>query len=340
MADAQEELLDLFYGRWRSQTLYSGVRLGVFEVVGAEPKSAQEIARNLELDPKLTYRLLRALRALGVLAEHDERAFSVSATGELLRGDHPQSMRDAFLLREGPEHTAIWKHLPAILRDGTQTGFIREFGTSAFAYAARVPSYGEAFNAGMSSQSNLQTTWTIEALRGCDLSLARHLCDVGGGHGHLLAHLLIRYPHLTGTVFDTPSVIDHRRNDWADRLQVGHRCTYIAGDMFVDVPHADVYTLKMILHDWDDEECAQILRNLARCTASRGRLFIIEHVIPDGGTPDYAALYDMHMMCWGTGRERTDHEYRALLMTSGWTPVATWFPSNGAIGVVEAALTE
>ena len=99
MANAQGELLDLFYGRWRSQTLYAGVKLGVFEVVGPEPKSAQEIARELELDPMLSYRLLRALRALGVLLEHGEHAFSATATGELLRGDHPSSIRYAFLLR-------------------------------------------------------------------------------------------------------------------------------------------------------------------------------------------------------------------------------------------------
>jgi len=338
LANAQGELLDLFYGRWRSQTLYAGVKLGVFEVVGPEPKSAQEIARELELDPMLSYRLLRALRALGVLLEHGERAFSATATGELLRGDHPSSMRDAFLLREGPEHTAVWKHLPAIVRDGAQTGFIREFGTSAFDYAAREPSYGEAFSAGMSSQSNSQTTWTIEALSACDLSPARHLCDVGGGHGHLLTHLLVRYQHLTGTVFDTPSVIGQRRNNWAERLLVGDRCSYVAGDMFVDVPSADLYTLKMILHDWDDEECTGILRNLARRAASPGRVFIIEHVIPDAGTPDYAALFDMHMMCWGTGRERTVREYGTLLKAAGWTPVATWFPPSGAIGVVEAEL--
>ena len=68
------------------------------------------------------------------------------------------------------------------------------------------------------------------------------------------------------------------------------------------------------------------------------RVFIVEHVIPDDGRPDFAALFDMHMLCWGSGRERTVREYGALLQDSGWTTAATWFPASGVIGVVEGRL--
>ena len=334
----QQTLLELFYGRWRSQTLYAGVKLGIFEVVEQQGRTAEQIARQLDLDPALTFRLLRALCALKVLAAHDTGAFSVTPAGELLRGGHPQSMRDAFLLREGPEHTAVWKHLPAIVRDGKQTGFTREYGTTAFDYATCVPSYGDAFNAGMSSQSNLQTTWTLEALRDCDFTSIAHLCDVGGGRGHLLCHLLAAHHHLRGTVLERSSVIGDEQASMAQRLQVSDRCAFVAGDMFEDVPAADAYTLKMILHDWDDDECVRILGNLRRRAAPPGRVFIIEHVIPDSGMPDYAALFDMNMMCWGTGRERAVHEYRGLLEASGWAFQAAWYPPSGAIGVVEGLL--
>jgi hypothetical protein len=87
--DAQRALLELFYGRWRSQTLYTGIRLGVFEVVGPECKDADQIAAELQLDPALSYRLLPALGALRVLHEHDGRVFSITPVGEMLRRDHP-----------------------------------------------------------------------------------------------------------------------------------------------------------------------------------------------------------------------------------------------------------
>ena len=256
----------------------------------------------------------------------------------MLRSDHPESMRDAVLLREGPEHTAVWKHLPAIVREGQQNGFIREYGTTAFDHATRDPSYGDAFNAGMSSQSNLQTIWTIEALRSCDFTSTFHVCGVGGGSGHLLCHLLRRYPHLTGTVLERPGVVDSARALWPQTLHVADRCSFVAGDMFADVPAADAYTMKMILHDWDDGECVQILSNLCRRAPPKGRVFIVEHVITDAGISDYAALFDIHMMCWGTGRERTVREYCDLLEASGWTMTATWFPPGGAIGVIEGVV--
>jgi hypothetical protein len=34
--------------------------------------------------------------------------------------------------------------------------------------------------------------------------------------------------------------------------------------MFGEVPPADAYTLKLILHDWSDEECVRILANKRR----------------------------------------------------------------------------
>ena len=338
--DAQETLLELFYGRWRSQTLYAGIRLGIFEVIAPAPKGADQIAAELGLDPALSYRLLRALGALRVIREHDGGAFSITDAGEMLRGDHARSMRDAFLLREGPEHTAVWKHLPEIIRDGQQNGFIREFGMTAFDYATRTASYGADFNAGMTSQSNLQTIWTIEALRNCDFTSIDHLCDIGGGHGHLLAHLLLEHKHLRGTILERPAVVAQCYGSWIDRLHVGDRCSFVAGDMFVDVPEAAAYAMKMILHDWNDDECVRIVGNLRRRATRPGRVFIIEHVIPDAGAPDYAALFDMHMMCWGTGRERTAKEYGGLLEASGWTLQGAWFPPDGAIGVIEGAVEQ
>src|SRR5258708_27424337 len=62
----------------------------------------------------------------------DSRGFTTSEIGELFRSDHPQSLRNRVLVAEGPEHYAIWKHLPDIIRDGKQNGFIREFGAFRF----------------------------------------------------------------------------------------------------------------------------------------------------------------------------------------------------------------
>ena len=239
------------------------------------------------------------------------------------------------MLREGPEHTAIWKHLPEIVRDGTQNGFVREFGLAAFDYAAHEPGYSMAFDAGMSSLSRLQTDWVLEALKDYDFSPIQHLCDVGGGQGHLLCHLLVQHPHLSGSVLERPGVLENKPALWANKLHVSERCQYLTGDMFSDVPSADAYIMKMILHDWNDAECVRILRNMYQRAPRSGRVLIVEHVISK--TNPFANLFDIHMMCWGTGRERTREEYANLLEQAGWSYKSIRFPSNGIMSVIEGA---
>lgn len=158
---------------------------------------------------------------------------------------------------------------------------------------------------------------------------------MGGGQGYLLCHFLLRYPHLQGMVLERASVIEDRRAFWAEKLGINDRCRYVAGDMFVDVPTADAYILKMILHDWNDEECIQILQVIQRRAAPGGRVFIAEHVVPDRETPHFSKLFDIHMMVWGSGRERTIEEYEALLRSASLRYVTCWTPSGGAIGVIE-----
>src|SRR5687767_12945537 len=192
MSDPQPKVLDLIFGRWRSQILYAGVKLGVFDALRNGPNKATVIAHELGLDPHLTYRLLRALGSLDLLSEDAERTFSLTEAGELLRSDHPQTLRGVTLLEEGPEHYALWTHLPAMIRDGKQNAFVREFGRMAFDHAAHNAEYAGVFNDAMSSYSSSQTAWVLEALDAYNFSSITHLCDIGGGHGHMLCSFLAK----------------------------------------------------------------------------------------------------------------------------------------------------
>jgi hypothetical protein len=108
--------------------------------------------------------------------------------------------------------------------------------------------------------------------------------------------------------------------------------------MFREVPPADAYVLKMILHDWNDEECVKILCNIHRsCSSQDGKVFIVEHLITEPEKPHFSKLFDIHMMCWGSGRERTSKEYSMLLEQSGLEYVQTFYPQSGLIGVIEGA---
>jgi hypothetical protein len=336
MSRPADQVVDLIYGHWRCQILYAGAALRVFDHLDTgEAKNAETLAAELRVHSGLLYRLLRALASLGLLAEGGLRSFSISKAGELLRSDHPQSLRDRVLLADGPEHYAVWKHLPDIIRDGRQDGFVREFGVTAFEYARTNSSYRRIFDQGMTSYSAVHSGLVLEVLRDYDFSSIRTLCDVAGGHGYLICAVLKAHPHLSGIVLDLPEVVSDPSQLWATKLELGDRCAYVGGDMFKEVPTADAYMLKLILHDWDDQECVQILSNIRQAASSNGRVFIIEHIVPGPDTAHFAKLFDIHMMCWGTGRERTDDEYARLLEAAGWKCVASRYPSNRMIGVIE-----
>jgi hypothetical protein len=332
-----EKTLDIVFGRWRSQILYAGVKLGVFDCVTSDPWKASDIAKQLNLDCTLTYRLLRALGSLGFLKEEHDHRFSISSQGQLLQKNHPQTLRDVTLLEEGPEHYAIWKHLPAMIKDGQQNAFLREYDCKAFEYVDRNPEYADVFNQAMSSYSAAQTTWVLEALSQYDFSKIHQLCDIGGGYGHLLSNLLLKHHHMKGSILELGSLTKNKELQWAGKMGVDDRCSYIEGDMFREVPPADAYLLKMILHDWNDDECVKILCNIHKSSPQDGRVFIIEYIITDPEKPHFSKLFDIHMMCWGTGRERTIEEHSVLLEQSGWKYVRTFYPQSGLIGVIEGA---
>ena len=120
-------------------------------------------------------------------------------------------------LEEGPQHYALWKHLPAMVRDGKQNAFIREFGRMAFDHALEDRDYAERFKQAMTSYSAVQSSLVLEALRGCEFSGLPTFCDVAGGYGHLMCALLLANPALRGIVIELPEVVETRKL-WATKL--------------------------------------------------------------------------------------------------------------------------
>ena len=65
MSEDADRVVDLIYGRWRSQILYAGAELGVFDHLARNcSKQADAVAVEIGADEKLLYRLMRALASL------------------------------------------------------------------------------------------------------------------------------------------------------------------------------------------------------------------------------------------------------------------------------------
>ena len=191
--------------------------------------------------------------------------------------------------------------------------------------------YATIFNEAMTEHSRQSATAVAAAY---DFSGIRKLVDVAGGHGLLLTTVLERYPQVHGMLFDLPNVIEGAQAA-IRKSAAAERCETATGDFFQMVPTgADAYMMKHIIHDWDEEQSATILRNCHRAMASTGRLLVVEMVIPAGNEPFAGKWLDLQMMAIPGGRERTADEFRSLFATAGFE-ITRIVGTAAAVSVIE-----
>jgi hypothetical protein len=261
---AHVQMLDLALGHFHSRAIYVAVTLGIPDLLTGGPRTAVELAREAGAHPRALYRLLRALASLGIFVEDGEERFSLTALGDTLRGDTPNSVRAAILLGGAPMHWNSWTSLDHSVRTG-QSAFEHVHGMQFFEYLADHPEDCRLFADWMTRVSQLNNPAIVGAY---DFSAARTVADIGGGHGSLLVAILTANPHLRGILYDRPEVVRGARE--IGLAGVGDRCLVARGDFFESAPvGADLYLLKTILHDWNDEFAGRILPELPAGDAGR-----------------------------------------------------------------------
>ncbi len=117
---------------------------------------------------------------------------------------------------------------------------------------------------------------------------------------------------------------------------VAGRVETVSGDFFQAVPPgADVYMMKHIIHDWDDVRAVKILSNIHAAMKPDGKVLIIEHVVPQGNTPDMSKMMDLEMLVSPGGFERTAEEYTEILAAAGLR-LNRIIPTKSPLSIVEA----
>ncbi len=310
----QVAILQMATGYWVSQSIYVAAKLGIADLLKEGSKSCDELAKSTGVNPRSVYRLMRALASVGVFAEKESGYFTLTPLAACIQSDVPGSMR-AFAIRFGEEHYRAWGDVMHSMQSGA-SAFENLYGMQLFEYYAQNPEQGKIFDEAMTS---LSATENVEITTRYDFSPIRKLVDVGGGHGSLLASILISNPTMQGVLFDQPSVIEGAK-DLIEAQQVSERCSLVAGDCFEEVPQGgDAYILKYMIHLWDDERAIAILKNCHRAMVENGKLLLVEQVIPPGNEPFLGKFADMQMLVmFPGGCERTETEYRSLFEAAGF----------------------
>lgn len=334
MTGALEQLLHGFMG---TQVIHTAVRSGILDALGSDPAEADSLAHQLGGDPAAVLRLLRGMVVLGLASVGPDGRFAATGLAAQFRADAPGSFRDAALFRGGAVYRA-WGELTAAVVAG-ECPYQRAMGVPLWEYMAANPEENAVFNGAMRGMSSVVAQGLVQTL---DVN-GSTVMDIGGGHGHLVAALLEANPDARGIVFDQPALEPEVRSFLAERNLAG-RCRFAGGDFFRSLPDgADVHVMKWILHDWSDEDCLAILRSSRTAVADEGRLVIVERPLPEldalAASSAPAVMGDLMMLAVfgpGSGQERTEAEYGALLTASGFS-LRERLPLSGGFAALVAS---
>lgn len=305
-------LQELLNGIVLSRCVHMVARLGLADLLEGGPRSVRELAALAQADENALYRVLRVLAASDVFSEIEPGRFDQTPVSRLLCANAPGSMRDFALMWGEDWYLRSWVDFEYTLRTG-HNAFEKVHGLGLFDYLVQHPAAARTFAGAMKNFSSKLHGPIVEAY---DFGAAV-VADIGGNDGGLLGAMMARYPDATGILFDLPQAISQARAVMAPELR--QRCRFVAGNFFESAPEgADIYVLKLVIHDWTDRECTSILQNLRRVMKPKARLLVVEQIVPEGNVPAFSKLLDVALMVVCPGRERTEAEFKMLFNRAGF----------------------
>ncbi|KAL9079180.1 MAG: hypothetical protein Q9157_001931 [Trypethelium eluteriae] len=219
---------------------------------------------------------------------------------------------------------------------------------SFFDHLKADPELSAEFGKYMESQSIVHAGASVQhLLKGLDwaaLGKAK-VVDVGGNSGTAALALAREFPELRFVVEDLSEPI---RNAQAQAkslpAEIAGRIDFLEHDFFTPQPvkGADVYLLRLIIHDWPDADAVRILKALARVMKEGSRIVIMDMVLPRPGTSSIAleaALRqkDLTMRQVVNAKEREVEDWQALVrkVDEGLRIVAIRHPEGSQHSIIE-----
>jgi acetylserotonin N-methyltransferase len=293
-------ILDLIEPFRRSKTMFTAVRLGIFD--GNRPQGAA-------MD-----RLLDACIGLGLLEKHGNEYGNTPMADEYLRRSSPRSF-SGYVSYSDSALYPMWSHLEDAVIEGSNR-WPQTFGGDGnlFSHFFKTEEAKRDFLMGMHGFGMLSSPAVVAAF---DLSRFRRLADLGGATGHLALAAAERYPQMTVVLFDLPPVIEFAMDLVDERVEL------MPGDFFADrLPGADLFALGRILHDWSEDKIRTLLSRIHAALPSGGGLLIAERLLrEDRSGPVSTLMQSLNMLVCTEGRERTLNEYATLLHDAGFKDV-------------------
>ncbi len=331
--DPAQHLMQFASSYVPSAVLWVIAELNIADLLKNGPRPVSELAKETRTNEDALYRSLRLLAMVGIFAETEPRHFTLTPAADLLRTDVKGSLRDMVVWIADPMHLRVASEWLHSVKTGEPT-IEHVAGKPAFEHFADEPVEFDRFHRAMTTMSAMAIYPVLEAY---DFSSYSNIVDVAGGHGFVLCEILRKYPKASGVLFDMEEVKEGG-DERIDQCGLGSRCRTTSGDFFKSVPEGgDLYLMKNIIHDWDDDKAITILRNCRKALdgKSNGKVVLLELVVPEGNVPHLSKIIDIEMLFFPGGRERTEKQYAELFAKAGLR-LTRIVPTKSPYSVIEA----
>lgn len=302
-----DRILEIARGYWPARVILTAAELDIFDHLGDEPRTSDEVAAAAGTDPRATELLLNALTALGLLTKAQGQFANTRAANEYLFGSSPRSLW-------GPLHHNLylwkrWSTLTEVMRTGEPV------------WRERPPEATESFIMAMHRFAQDRATTVLDHL---ELQGVYRVLDLGGGPGTYACEFARRSPTVRVTLMDLPDVIPIAQrviagDGLSDRIETR------VGDYLAD-DYGEGYNLAFlsaIIHSNSPEEIGMLFRKTHAALAPGGRIVVQDFLMEDDKTtPLSGAIFAINMLV-GTpgGATYSESEVRQWLAEAGFSEI-------------------
>ncbi len=279
------EILRTAAGFRAACVLGAAAELEVFDLVGGQSLSAEELAGKLDCDPRATAMLLDALAALRLLQKSGNLYSVPDELQPLLSAGGPQTVLP--MVHHSTNIMRNWSQLAWVVKAGIpppRTASIRGFDADRAAF--------------IGAMHAVSGPVADDLVRRIAPPPFKHLLDVGGASGTWTVAFLRAVPGAKATIFDLPDAIGQARtrlagSEWAARVALA------AGDFYRDeLPAgADFAWVSAIAHQHSRQHNRELFAKVFRALQPGGWIALRDVVMdPSRTRPVDGALFAINML--------------------------------------------
>ncbi|KAL9614585.1 MAG: hypothetical protein Q9167_000954 [Letrouitia subvulpina] len=294
---------------------------------GQTPVSTTELVKETHADPLLLERILHFMASTGMVTQVDDDTWTASNITKALAVPGVQHAINHHFETSSPALQVLPRFLESTKfqnpADPTDCALSLAFDTHEHAYQwfPKNPDRMNWFVNYMAAQREGEANW-LDSFPFQDLVVSNRkpltperptFVDVGGGIGHQSRNFKAHFPDLPGRVIlqDSAKTIDSAlKTEGVEPM---------AHNFFNPQPiqGARAYYLRNVLHNWPDEKCVAILKQIIAVLDEDSVILIDEKILPNQNMHWQATGLDLVMMAALASLQRTEKQWKVLLDAAG-----------------------